>query len=121
MAIRLRSARTRQMPGACPTCTETSGNGPATESHCASSAAAVGTSERTAPRVVSATRIARRIAASASASAWPGIEEEMAVSDSFRVFVLEQLEQTTRDIRAKRMFGGVGIYAGEDFFALIDN
>jgi DNA transformation protein len=45
----------------------------------------------------------------------------MAVSDSFRDFVIEQLEQTHRDIRTRRMFGGVGIYAGEVFFAVIDN
>ena len=45
----------------------------------------------------------------------------MPVSDSFRDFVLEQLEQTTRDIRMKRMFGGMGIYAGETFFAVIDD
>jgi len=43
----------------------------------------------------------------------------MAVTDGFQAFVLEQLEQTTREIRAMRMFGGVGIYAGEYFFALI--
>ena len=45
----------------------------------------------------------------------------MAVSESFREFVLEQLEQVTRDIRDRRMFGGIGIYAGELFFALIAN
>ena len=45
----------------------------------------------------------------------------MAVSDGFRDFVIEQLERTTRDIRTKRMFGGVGIYAGDHFFAVIDN
>lgn len=45
----------------------------------------------------------------------------MAVTDSFRDFVLEQLEQATRDVRSKRMFGGVGLYAGEVFFAVIDN
>jgi DNA transformation protein and related proteins len=45
----------------------------------------------------------------------------MAVTESFRTFVLEQLEQTTRDIRWRAMFGGVGIYAGEDFFALMAN
>jgi DNA transformation protein len=44
----------------------------------------------------------------------------MPVSDSFRAFVLEQLEQCARDVRAKRMFGAVGIYAGDDFFAVID-
>lgn len=43
----------------------------------------------------------------------------MAVTDGFRTFILEQLEQTARDIRARAMFGGVGIYAGEHFFALI--
>jgi DNA transformation protein and related proteins len=45
----------------------------------------------------------------------------MPVTASFRAFVLEQLEQALRDIRDKRMFGGVGIYAGDLFFALIDN
>src|SRR5215212_6834315 len=44
----------------------------------------------------------------------------MAVTDSYRAFVLEQLEQCARDIRAKRMFGAVGIYSGEYFFAVID-
>jgi DNA transformation protein len=45
----------------------------------------------------------------------------MAVTDSFRAFVLEQLEQAARDIHARSMFGGVGIYAGDVFFALIAN
>jgi len=45
----------------------------------------------------------------------------MPVTDSFRDFVLEQLQLCTRDIRSKRMFGAVGIYAGEFFFAVIDN
>ena len=45
----------------------------------------------------------------------------MPVTDSFRDFVVEQLEQCTGDIRAKRMFGAVGIYAGDSFFAVIDN
>jgi DNA transformation protein len=45
----------------------------------------------------------------------------MAVTDSFRDFVLEQLEQAARDVRARRMFGGVGVYAGELFFAVIDD
>lgn len=43
----------------------------------------------------------------------------MPVSSSFRAFVLEQLGRTTAKIRARNMFGGVGIYAGEYFFALI--
>jgi DNA transformation protein len=45
----------------------------------------------------------------------------MPVTDSFRDFVLEQLQQCTRDVRARRMFGAVGIYAGEYFFAVIDD
>ncbi len=45
----------------------------------------------------------------------------MPVSDSFRDFAIEQLEQCARDIRAKRMFGAVGIYSGEHFFAVIDD
>ena len=45
----------------------------------------------------------------------------MPVTDSFRDFVLEQLESCRRDIHAKRMFGGIGLYAGELFFAVIDD
>jgi DNA transformation protein and related proteins len=43
----------------------------------------------------------------------------MAVSPSFRTFVLEQLGRGVQGIRGRSMFGGVGIYAGEVFFALI--
>jgi DNA transformation protein len=43
----------------------------------------------------------------------------MSVSPSFRTFVLEQLGRGVQGIRGKTMFGGVGIYAGELFFALI--
>jgi DNA transformation protein len=45
----------------------------------------------------------------------------MPVTDGFRDFVIEQLEQCAREIRAKRMFGAVGIYSGEHFFAVIDD
>lgn len=41
------------------------------------------------------------------------------MSESFRIFVLEQLRRVRPDIRAKSMFGGVGIYGGDLFFALI--
>jgi DNA transformation protein len=41
------------------------------------------------------------------------------VSDSFREFVLEQLNRAMPPVRAKRMFGGVGLYAGDVFFAII--
>ena len=44
----------------------------------------------------------------------------MSVSPSFRTFVLEQLSRLDPRIRARSMFGGVGIYSGELFFALID-
>jgi TfoX/Sxy family transcriptional regulator of competence genes len=44
----------------------------------------------------------------------------VAVSESFLTFVLEQLDGV-RGIVTKRMFGGVGIYSGERFFAVIDN
>jgi DNA transformation protein len=43
----------------------------------------------------------------------------MSVSPSFKTFVLEQLARCVRDIRARSMFGGVGIYGGDRFFALI--
>ncbi|MGH8187508.1 MAG: TfoX/Sxy family protein [Steroidobacteraceae bacterium] len=44
----------------------------------------------------------------------------MAVSEGYRSYVLEQLGALT-GVRTRRMFGGVGIYAGEAFFALIDD
>ena len=43
----------------------------------------------------------------------------MAVSKSFHTFVLEQLNRAVPAVRARRMFGGVGLYAGDVFFALI--
>ena len=43
----------------------------------------------------------------------------MTVSASFRTFVLEQLGRRVQGIRGRSMFGGVGIYSGELFFALI--
>src|SRR4051812_604465 len=44
----------------------------------------------------------------------------MAVNSSFRSFVLDQLSRITTGVRARSMFGGVGIYARDVFFALID-
>jgi len=43
----------------------------------------------------------------------------MPVSPSYRQFVVDLLERVRPGIRAKSMFGGVGLYAGEFFFALI--
>ena len=43
----------------------------------------------------------------------------MAVSPGFVNFVVEQLEGCG-DITTRRMFGGMGIYAGDVFFAIID-
>jgi len=43
----------------------------------------------------------------------------MGVNPSFRTFVLEQLARATTNVRDRAMFGGVGIYSGELFFALI--
>lgn len=45
----------------------------------------------------------------------------MSVTPSYQTFVIEQLSRVRKDIRTKRMFGGVGIYAGDLFFALIDD
>ncbi len=45
----------------------------------------------------------------------------MSVSPSYRQFVVDSLERVVDGIRAKSMFGGVGLYAGELFFALIDD
>ena len=43
----------------------------------------------------------------------------MPVSPSFQTFVVDQLSRVAQRVRARRMFGGVGIYAGNVFFALI--
>src|SRR6266511_2352038 len=45
----------------------------------------------------------------------------MSVSPTFRSFVLEQLQRSAPGIWARSMFGGVGIYAAELFFALVDD
>ena len=45
----------------------------------------------------------------------------MSVSQSFRTFVLEQLARATPNVRSRAMFGGVGIYSDDIFFALIDD
>jgi DNA transformation protein len=42
------------------------------------------------------------------------------ITDSFLQFVLEQLEPVG-EITSKRMFGGVGVYSRDLFFALLDN
>jgi DNA transformation protein and related proteins len=44
----------------------------------------------------------------------------MPVTESFVEFVLEQLDPVG-GITSKRMFGGVGVYSGDLFFALLDN
>jgi DNA transformation protein len=44
----------------------------------------------------------------------------MAVTPGFTAFVVEQLEGCGA-IATRRMFGGVGIYADDVFFAIIDN
>lgn len=44
----------------------------------------------------------------------------MPVNDSFRTFVLDQLGRVAPKIRARSMFGGVGIYSADVFFAVID-
>jgi DNA transformation protein len=43
----------------------------------------------------------------------------MSVNPSYRTFVLEQLDRCGLRVRARSMFGGVGLYADELFFALI--
>ena len=43
----------------------------------------------------------------------------MAARSSFQILVLDQLGRAIPGVRARAMFGGVGIYAGDLFFALI--
>ena len=42
----------------------------------------------------------------------------MRVSDGFLAFVLEQLARV-ESVRPRRMFGGVGLYAGDLFFGIL--
>lgn len=44
----------------------------------------------------------------------------MAVRDSYRDWLLEQLGRV-RAVRAKRMFGGLGLYSEDIFFGVVDN
>ena len=44
----------------------------------------------------------------------------MAVSDAYLAYVLEQLGGV-KAVTHRRMFGGIGLYAGEHFFGVIDN
>jgi DNA transformation protein len=45
----------------------------------------------------------------------------MAVTPSYRAFVLDQLGRVAPAVSGRSMFGGVGIYTGDLFFALIGN
>ncbi len=40
------------------------------------------------------------------------------VTPHFREFVLDQLA-SVRELRSRRMFGGIGLYAGERFFGIV--
>lgn len=44
----------------------------------------------------------------------------MSVSDGYRTYVVEQLAALPA-LSTRRMFGGLGLYSGEWFFALIDD
>jgi DNA transformation protein and related proteins len=44
--------------------------------------------------------------------------KSMRVTDGFRAFVLEQLAHVSA-VRARTMFGGVGLYAGDIFFGIL--
>jgi DNA transformation protein len=63
----------------------------------------------------------RRVNPAPSGALWNRESTRMSVSPSYRTFVVEQLSRVRNDIRTKNMFGGVGIYAGDLFFALIDD
>ena len=44
----------------------------------------------------------------------------MSVSEGYRTYVIEQLA-TLPAVSTRRMFGGLGLYSGDWFFALIDD
>jgi DNA transformation protein len=43
------------------------------------------------------------------------------VSASFQTLVVEQLSRVLPGVRTRRMFGGVGVYSNDLFFALVDD
>ena len=45
----------------------------------------------------------------------------MPVSPEYREFVLEQLGRVAPSVTSRAMFGGVGVYSGGLFFALLDD
>src|SRR5256885_1423306 len=45
----------------------------------------------------------------------------MSVTPSYRSYVLELLSRAVPPVRARAMFGGVGLYAADVFFALISD
>ncbi|MEO8449836.1 MAG: TfoX/Sxy family protein [Gemmatimonadota bacterium] len=45
----------------------------------------------------------------------------MSVTPSYRTFVLDQLARVATAVRGQAMFGGLGIYSSERFFALADD
>jgi DNA transformation protein len=45
----------------------------------------------------------------------------MPVSDGYLTFVLDQLRSVLPAVRERRMFGAYGLYAGELFFAVVDD
>jgi DNA transformation protein and related proteins len=44
----------------------------------------------------------------------------MSVSNGYRTFIVDQLTALPA-LSTRRMFGGIGLYSGESFFALIDD
>jgi DNA transformation protein len=57
---------------------------------------------------------------SAVAAAPAIIRSQMAVSQNYLAFIVEQLDGIRR-LTTKRMFGGVGLYVDGTFFGIIDN
>ena len=48
------------------------------------------------------------------------IRGSMSVSNGYRTYIVEQLAALPA-LSTRRMFGGIGLYSGEWFFALIDD
>src|SRR4051812_3377117 len=44
----------------------------------------------------------------------------MSVTEEFRLYVLDQLAAIA-PVRTRKMFGGIGVYSGDLFFALMDD
>jgi len=75
-------------------------------------------SKKTAPKKTNSKALSPKGSPGPSAARGRGRLVPMRSTDGFRAFVLEQLAGV-RELHARAMFGGIGLYAGDVFFGII--